>query len=263
MQILVLGSGLMGPAAAYNALTDAQVTQVTLADKDADQLAAAAARLKPLIVNPARLQTTVIDLTDQQARGRAYRPARCSGGRAAQRRHSAGRARRGGGAHAMDRLELAGGRRTARTQAAGRGERRAGHPWLWRRTWVNRDHGALYRGKTRPHRRAAHQMRRHPGPTRRPVELSHRLWRQAAAAARVRRAHRRARRAASCPALLRHRDAARGERRRGRGVARRFHALAVGTGRVQGNQARHAENSALARLRCQSDNIARVWGCSA
>lgn len=67
MQILVLGSGLMGPAAAYNALTDAQVAQVTLADKDAGQLAAAAARLRPLLVNPARLETTVIDLADQQA----------------------------------------------------------------------------------------------------------------------------------------------------------------------------------------------------
>lgn len=67
MQILVIGSGLMGPAAAYNALTDAQVAQVTLADKDAAQLAAAAARLKPLLANPARLETTVIDLADQQA----------------------------------------------------------------------------------------------------------------------------------------------------------------------------------------------------
>lgn len=67
MQILVLGSGLMGPAAAYNALTDAQVAQVTLADKDAAQLAAAAAKLKPLLANPARLETAVIDLADQQA----------------------------------------------------------------------------------------------------------------------------------------------------------------------------------------------------
>ena len=44
MQILVMGSGLMGPAAAYNALTDPRVAQVTLADKDAAQLAAAQAR---------------------------------------------------------------------------------------------------------------------------------------------------------------------------------------------------------------------------
>ena len=66
MQILVLGSGLMGPAAAYNALTDAQVAQVTLADKDAGQLAAAQAKLAPRLANPARLATAVIDLADQQ-----------------------------------------------------------------------------------------------------------------------------------------------------------------------------------------------------
>jgi lysine 6-dehydrogenase len=66
MQILVLGSGLMGPAAAYNALTDAQVAQVTLADKDAGQLAAASAKLKPLLANPARLETAVIDLANPQ-----------------------------------------------------------------------------------------------------------------------------------------------------------------------------------------------------
>jgi len=67
MQILVLGSGLMGPAAAYNALTDSHVTQVTLADKDATQLEAARARLLPLIPNATRLETAVIDLADQQA----------------------------------------------------------------------------------------------------------------------------------------------------------------------------------------------------
>ncbi|HQY90060.1 saccharopine dehydrogenase C-terminal domain-containing protein [Caldilinea sp.] len=67
MQILVMGSGLMGPAAAYNALTDPRVAQVTLADKDAAQLAAAQARLTPLLANPARLSTAVVDLADQQA----------------------------------------------------------------------------------------------------------------------------------------------------------------------------------------------------
>lgn len=45
MKILVLGSGLMGPAAAFNAMSDADVTRVTLADRDADQLALAQARL--------------------------------------------------------------------------------------------------------------------------------------------------------------------------------------------------------------------------
>ena len=32
MKILVLGGGLMGPAAAYNAMLDPDVTQVTIAD---------------------------------------------------------------------------------------------------------------------------------------------------------------------------------------------------------------------------------------
>ena len=67
MQILVIGSGLMGPAAAYNALSDPAVTQVTLADKDDAQLAAAAARLAPLVANGARLQTAHIDLADEAA----------------------------------------------------------------------------------------------------------------------------------------------------------------------------------------------------
>lgn len=67
MQILVLGSGLMGPAAAYNALTDAGVAQVTLADKDAAQLEAARAKLTPLLSNPLRLETVIVDLADQHA----------------------------------------------------------------------------------------------------------------------------------------------------------------------------------------------------
>lgn len=67
MQILVIGSGLMGPAAAYNALSDPAVTQVTLADKDDAQLAAAAAKLAPLVANEARLQTAHVDLADETA----------------------------------------------------------------------------------------------------------------------------------------------------------------------------------------------------
>ncbi len=43
------------------------MAQVTLADKDAAQLAAAQARLTPLLANPARLSTAVVDLADQQA----------------------------------------------------------------------------------------------------------------------------------------------------------------------------------------------------
>jgi len=66
MKILVLGGGLMGPAAAYNALQDAQVTGVTLADMSAAQLANARARLadKP---NIAKLTTVQLDLHDQAA----------------------------------------------------------------------------------------------------------------------------------------------------------------------------------------------------
>ena len=45
MKILVLGSGLMGPAAANNAMTDPDVTQVTLCDMNLEQLDAASAKL--------------------------------------------------------------------------------------------------------------------------------------------------------------------------------------------------------------------------
>ncbi|MGC8781270.1 MAG: hypothetical protein ACP5UQ_10430, partial [Anaerolineae bacterium] len=66
MKILVLGSGLMGPAAAFNALSDPQVTQVGLCDLDAGQLAAARARLagKP---GGEKLTTAVLDLRDRAA----------------------------------------------------------------------------------------------------------------------------------------------------------------------------------------------------
>ena len=45
MKVLVLGSGLMGPAAAFNALTDPQVSQVCLADVSPAQLAQAQVKL--------------------------------------------------------------------------------------------------------------------------------------------------------------------------------------------------------------------------
>jgi lysine 6-dehydrogenase len=48
MKILVLGSGLMGPAAAYNAMCDPQVTRVTLADLSYAQLEAAQQKLATL-----------------------------------------------------------------------------------------------------------------------------------------------------------------------------------------------------------------------
>ncbi len=38
MKILILGSGLMGPAAAYNAMLDQAVTGITIADRSQAQL---------------------------------------------------------------------------------------------------------------------------------------------------------------------------------------------------------------------------------
>ena len=66
MKILVLGSGLMGPAAAFNAMCDPDVTAVTLADRDAAQLDLARARLdgKP---GMDKLTTTQLDLADLDA----------------------------------------------------------------------------------------------------------------------------------------------------------------------------------------------------
>jgi lysine 6-dehydrogenase len=64
MKILVLGSGLMGPAAAFNALTDPQVTQVCLADVNPAQLAQAQAKLADGLN---RLTTAVLDLNDRAA----------------------------------------------------------------------------------------------------------------------------------------------------------------------------------------------------
>lgn len=48
MQLMVIGAGLMGPAAAYNAMIDPDVTRVTICDRDPGQLDAALARLAPL-----------------------------------------------------------------------------------------------------------------------------------------------------------------------------------------------------------------------
>jgi lysine 6-dehydrogenase len=66
MKILVIGSGLMGPAAAYNALCDDDVTLVTLADANGRALEEAHARLGRLCPG-SKLQTAVLDLADQQA----------------------------------------------------------------------------------------------------------------------------------------------------------------------------------------------------
>ena len=66
MKILVIGSGLMGPAAAYNALLDKDVKRVTLADANARALAEAQARLNRLYPSD-KLHTAVLDLADHAA----------------------------------------------------------------------------------------------------------------------------------------------------------------------------------------------------
>jgi len=64
MKILVIGSGLMGPAAAYNAMCDPQVSQVTLCDKSQSQLALAKDKLAEKR-GAEKLGTAVLDLSDQ------------------------------------------------------------------------------------------------------------------------------------------------------------------------------------------------------
>ena len=48
MRILVIGSGLMGPAAAYNAMVDDEVERVTVCDLSDDQLGACRETLRDL-----------------------------------------------------------------------------------------------------------------------------------------------------------------------------------------------------------------------
>jgi lysine 6-dehydrogenase len=69
MRILVLGSGLMGPAAAYNALSDPDVSQVTLCDLSQSQLDAARAKLSG-ITGTDKLLTVHLDLHDEPAAAR-------------------------------------------------------------------------------------------------------------------------------------------------------------------------------------------------
>jgi lysine 6-dehydrogenase len=66
MKILIIGSGLMGPAAAFNALSDPQVERVVLCDRDPRQLAAARAKLAAL-GHAGKLHTTQLDLSAQDA----------------------------------------------------------------------------------------------------------------------------------------------------------------------------------------------------
>lgn len=64
MKVMVIGSGLMGPAAAYNALLDPEVEQVTLADMREDQLAQAQAKLAR-IADTSKLCIRQVDLNDR------------------------------------------------------------------------------------------------------------------------------------------------------------------------------------------------------
>lgn len=66
MKIMVLGSGLMGPAAAYNLLRDPTVSEVVLADMRHDQLEQTQARLSR-VVETERLRLVQVDLADEAA----------------------------------------------------------------------------------------------------------------------------------------------------------------------------------------------------
>jgi lysine 6-dehydrogenase len=66
MRVLVLGSGLMGPAAAYNAMNDPEVNQVTICDVSSTQLDAAQEKLRTRL-NGHKLSSVVLDLADRTA----------------------------------------------------------------------------------------------------------------------------------------------------------------------------------------------------
>ena len=66
MKILVLGSGLMGPAAAFNAMSNPEVSQVVVCDLNQQQLDACASKLAGM-KGSEKLSTTLIDLRDQAA----------------------------------------------------------------------------------------------------------------------------------------------------------------------------------------------------
>lgn len=72
MKILILGSGLMGPAAAYNAMSDPDVSEVAVCDASAEALAACQDKLsgKPGVE---KFRAAQIDLADQEAAARLFR----------------------------------------------------------------------------------------------------------------------------------------------------------------------------------------------
>jgi len=69
MKILILGAGLMGPAAAFNAMSDPGVSHVTLCDRSQQQLDITLAKLTPL-VGSEKLASVRLDLRDQPAASR-------------------------------------------------------------------------------------------------------------------------------------------------------------------------------------------------
>lgn len=69
MRILVLGSGLMGPAAAFNAMSDPDVSQVVVCDLSQRQLDACVSKLAGM-KGIEKLSTVRLDLNDQAAASR-------------------------------------------------------------------------------------------------------------------------------------------------------------------------------------------------
>ncbi|MBM3264051.1 MAG: hypothetical protein FJY97_11585 [candidate division Zixibacteria bacterium] len=66
MNILVLGSGLMGPAAVFNAMSDPDVAKVTVCDVDEDRLSACRTRVDGL-PGAQKIHTRALDLREREA----------------------------------------------------------------------------------------------------------------------------------------------------------------------------------------------------
>lgn len=66
MRVLIVGGGLMGPAAAYNAMADPDVSAVVVCDRSEQQLQACTRKLERA-ATATKLSTTVLDLADRTA----------------------------------------------------------------------------------------------------------------------------------------------------------------------------------------------------
>ena len=66
MRILILGGGLMGPAAAFNAISDPDVSQVVVCDSSQRQLDGCASKLAGF-EGTEKISTILLDLNDQAA----------------------------------------------------------------------------------------------------------------------------------------------------------------------------------------------------